>query len=65
VSKRGMVTTYAGGGGVMGGDAQLNDNQTFTLRVTEVGLAALPRCMQCAGLLRVMDALHKQALGVM
>jgi len=41
VSKRGLVTTYAGGGGVMGGGDQLNDNQTFTLHVTEVGAGLL------------------------
>lgn len=38
VSKRGFVTTYTGGaGGLMGGMAQLNDNQTFMLHITEVG----------------------------
>ncbi|KAI8463954.1 MAG: Meckelin [Monoraphidium minutum] len=35
VAKRGLVTTYAGGGGPLGGSAQLNDGQTFTLHITD------------------------------
>jgi hypothetical protein len=37
VPKRGLVTTYSGGGGgPLGGSAQLNDGQAFTLHITDV-----------------------------
>ncbi|KIY92883.1 putative Meckelin [Monoraphidium neglectum] len=36
VPKRGLVTTYSGGGGgPLGGSAQLNDGQAFTLHITD------------------------------
>lgn len=48
VSKRGLVTTYTGGGGALGGSAQLNDNQTFTLHITDVS-SILKSCLSSSG----------------